>query len=136
MEENRNEENLNEEELKEFDFDEFEEELEMKEKSKNILDTIKSGLGTVASKVKDAGTWVVNHPEEAGAAAAAVFGVGLLAKTASDIGKLNRTVYDEHTGESVELKKKLSNKDKIELDERMSEGESKIKALNRMNKIK
>ena len=51
--------------------------------------------------------------------------------------KLDRTVYDDETGECVELRRKLKNKDKIELAERMeTEDVCKTTALHEMNLIK
>lgn len=130
MEENRNE------EIKEFDFDEFEEELENEEPKQTWIDKIKSAGGKAVSKVKSTGKWVIDHPDEAVAIGSAVLGAVLVGKTVSNINRVERTVYDKTTGESVELKKKLTNADVVELDQRMSDGETKIEALDRMHKIK
>lgn len=130
------EENRTNEENKEFDFDEFEEELENEEPKQTWIDKIKAAGGKAVSKVKDTGKWVINHPDEAVAIGGAVLGAVLVGKTVSSINKVERTVYDDHTGECVELKKKLTNADKVELDQRMSDGETKIEALDRMHKIK
>ena len=50
--------------------------------------------------------------------------------------KEGKTVFSEDINESVLLKKKLNNSDKIELDYRVKTGQTKIEALNEMGFIK
>lgn len=133
MEELRNEEI----EAKGFEIDEQEEVVETK---KTVLDKIK-GLGSAATeKFKDVANYVKEHPDEAAEKAAkglAAGAVGLLTLvTISSVKEAERTTYSEDIGETVRLKKKLTNKDKVELDYRMKTGQTKIEALDDMSLIK
>ena len=50
--------------------------------------------------------------------------------------KEKKTIFSDDIGESLLLKKKLSNSDKVELDYRVKTGQTKVEALNEMGFIK
>lgn len=116
------------------DFEDFE------EPKKSIIDKAKDFGSGAINKVKETGEWIKEHPSEAVDAAAGiatVAGVGLLAILGiQGTKKAERMDYSDEIGESVELKRKLKNKDKVELDYRVKTGQTKIEALNDMNLIK
>lgn len=119
--------------FEDFDFEEENEKKSVFEKGKDLG---KSLFG----KVKDGIEYVKENPEEAAEKAFGVAAIGgtvvLVLLGLSSARKLDRTVYSEDIGECVELKKKLTNKDKTELDYRMKTGQTKIEALNDMNLVK
>lgn len=106
----------------------------------SVIDKVK-GFGKKAiDKAKDGIEYAKKNPDivaEKALAGATVLGTGLLivAGVKAD-KKLQRTVYSEDIGECVELKRKLNNKDKIEVDYRTKTGQTKIEALNDMGLIK
>lgn len=132
MEEMRNE---NIEEVEEFDFEE-----EQVETKKTAIDKIKD-FGTGAfDKLKKTGEWIKENPEEAaekavGIATAAGIGILTIAGIKS-AKKLDRMDYSSDIDETIELKRKLKNKDLVELDYRVKTGQTKIEALNDMDLIK
>lgn len=71
-----------------------------------------------------------------GAVLTAVVSIITAVKAINKTGTEGKTVYSEATGESVVLKKKLNNDNKVELDYRMKTGQTKIEALNEMGLIK
>lgn len=132
MEEIRNE---NIEEVEGFDFEE-----EQVETKKSAIDKIKD-FGTGAfDKLKKTGEWIKENPEEAaekaiGIATAAGIGILTIAGIKS-AKKLDRMDYSSDIDEAIELKRKLKNKDLVELDYRVKTGQTKIEALNDMDLIK
>ena len=110
------------------------------EKKETVIDKAKNLGKQAIDKVKDGVEYVKNNPykvAENGAKIATGLGAfALIALGISTDKKLSRTVYSEEIGECVELKKKLTNKDKEELDYRMKTGQTKIQALQDMNMIK
>ena len=116
------------------DFEDFE------EPKKSIIDKAKDFGSSAINKVKETGEWIKEHPSEAAEAAggiATVAGVGLLAILGiQGAKKAERMDFSDEIGESIELKRKLKNKDKVELDYRVKTGQTKIEALNDMNLIK
>lgn len=110
------------------------------EKKETVIDKAKNLGKQAIDKVKDGVEYVKNNPDkvaENGAKIATGLGAfALIALGISTDKKLSRTVYSEEIGECVELKKKLTNKDKEELDYRMKTGQTKIQALQDMNMIK
>ena len=117
------------------DFEDFEE-----PEKKSIIDKAKDFGSAAINKVKETGEWIKEHPSEAAdtaAGIATVAGVGLLAILGiQGTKKAERMDYSDEIGESVELKRKLKNKDKVELDYRVKTGQTKIEALNDMDLIK
>lgn len=117
------------------DFEEFEE-----PKKKSIIDKAKDFGSGAINKVKETGKWIKENPSEAAETAAGiatVAGFGLLTILGiQGAKKAERTDYSDEIGESFELKRKLKNKDKVELDYRVKTGQTKIEALNDMNLIK
>lgn len=114
---------------------------EMEEpKKKSVIGTIKGIGGKVVSKVKDVAQDIKDDPQAALEKAGPVLGVGVVAalalKTVHDINKIERTVYSEEIGETVELKRKLTNEDKVDIDYRMSNGQTKIQAMRDKDLIK
>lgn len=113
------------------------EELEVK---KSVFQKGKDFGAKLVEKAKDGIEYVKEHPgetlEKASGVAMAAGTVALVALGISKANKIDRTVYSEDIQECVELKKKLNNKDKTELDYRMKTGQTKIEALNDMNLIK
>lgn len=106
----------------------------------SVIDKVK-GFGKKAiDKAKDGIEYAKKNPDivaEKALAGATVLGTGLLiAAGVKADKKLQRTVYSEDIGECVELKRKLNNKDKIEVDYRTKTGQTKIEALNDMGLIK
>lgn len=110
------------------------------EKKETVIDKAKNLGKQAIDKVKDGVEYVKNNPDkvaENGVKIATGLGAfALIALGISTDKKLSRTVYSEEIGECVELKKKLTNKDKEELDYRMKTGQTKIQALQDMNMIK
>ena len=132
MEEMRNE---NIEEVEGFDFEE-----EQVETKKSAIDKIKD-FGTGAfDKLKKTGEWIKENPEEAAEKAvsiAAAAGIGILTIAGiKSAKKLDRMDYSSDIDEAIELKRKLKNKDLVELDYRVKTGQTKIEALNDMDLIK
>lgn len=110
------------------------------EKKETLVEKAK-GIGKkVSDKAKQTGKWIKENPSEAlQAGYYAVGGLFIATITALAVGSANeqaKTVYSKDIGESVKLKKKLNNQDKVELDYRMKNGETKIEALRNMNKVK
>lgn len=110
------------------------------EKKPTVLDKAKGLVKQGLDKAKDGVEYAKNNPDkvvEKGLGAAAVIGTGLLviAGIKAD-NKLQRTVYSDDIDECVELKKKLTNKDKTELDYRVKNGQTKIEALQSMGLVK
>lgn len=116
------------------DFEEFE------EPKKSIIDKAKDFGSGAINKLKETGKWIKENPSEAAETAAGiatVAGFGLLTILGiQGAKKAERTDYSDEIGESFELKRKLKNKDKVELDYRVKTGQTKIEALNDMNLIK
>lgn len=96
----------------------------------------KAGL----EKAKQTGEWIKENPAEAAEAGMyAAIGTAMAVLTGASLiaaDKAKKSVYSEDINMNVELKKKLNNHDKVELDYRMKNGETKIEALRNMNKIK
>lgn len=113
-------------------FDDFEEE-EMKEK-KTWFDHLK-GIGSgVVGGAKRLGKAIVDNPEGALAAAGTAALVLLTVSTGSKASKL---AYCDEIGESVELKKKLTNDNKAAIDHLMkSEGMTKLQAMETLGLTK
>ena len=121
---------------------EVEETVEVKvEDKKSLIEGIK-GIGKKGLDfVKDKAAYCKEHPDEAFNAAVTTAGVvGAVLLTAAGVKekhKIERSVYSEEIGESVELKKKLNNNDLVELDHRMKyDNQTKIEALRSMGKVK
>lgn len=117
------------------DFDDFED-----DKKKSVIDKIKDFGSGAVNKAKETGRWMKDHPDEAiervtGIATVAGLGILTIAGIKS-AKKLDRMDYSDEIGESVELKRKLKNKDKVELDYRVKTGQTKIEALSDMDLIK
>lgn len=117
------------------DFDDFED-----DKKKSVIDKIKDFGSGAVNKVKETGRWMKDHPDEAierVTGVATVAGLGILTIAGiKGAKKLDRMDYSDEIGESVELKRKLKNKDKVELDYRVKTGQTKIEALSDMDLIK
>lgn len=132
MEEMRNE---NIEEVEEFDFEE-----EQVETKKSAIDKIKNFATGAFDKLKKTDEWIKENPEEAAEKAvsiAAAAGIGILAIAGiKSAKKLDRMDYSSDIDEAIELKRKLKNKDLVELDYRVKTGQTKIEALNDMDLIK
>lgn len=116
---------------------------EIKEDEKKMNPVIEKGKkfgSKVFNKCKDIVNYCKENPGEAAEKAATAVGVALTGAMVIAAGvkanNASKTVYSKEIGEDVLLKKKLSNADKVELDYRMSNGQTKIEALNAMNKIK
>lgn len=136
MEEIKNEVTMEDlDEIEEFDFEE-----EKETKKKGVKDVVSDLWRKGKSKVEDTIDYIKENPEEAASKAVgglAVAGAGLLVLLGvHESNKLDRTVYSDEIGECVELKKKLKNQDKKELDYRMKTGQTKIEALDDMGMIK
>lgn len=147
MEEIRNDDFLEKEEddfiddeiIEEFDFDE-DEEPETEETKTSVFGKIKNFVGSIPEKASKVSRWIGNNPDEAAAIGTGVLsaiGLGALGIAAhSGKKKQERTVYSDEIKDTIELKKKLKNKDKVELDYRVKTGQSKIEALDDMGFIK
>lgn len=114
---------------------------EMEEpKKKSVIGVIKDIGGKAVSKVKNVAQDIKDDPQAALEKAGPVLGIGVVAalalKTVHDINKIERTVYSEEIGETVELKRKLTNEDKVDIDYRMSNGQTKIQAMRDKDLIK
>ena len=119
-------------------FDDMED-FEMEEK-KSVMDKVKGFGRKVSDKAKSVIDDVKENPgqaaEKAFEVATTAVTVGLIVAGISDAKKRSRTVYSGDIGETVLLKKKLTNKDKIEIDYRMKNGETKIEAMDNLDLIK
>lgn len=118
----------------------FEEVKDTECKKESVMDKIKSFGSKGLDKVKKGIEYAKNNPDElvektVGVVSTAVI-IGCTVAGINDCKKIGRTVYSEDIGETVELKKKLTNDEKIELDYRMKTGQTKIEALRSMDKIK
>jgi hypothetical protein len=109
---------------------------EAKEEKRSIADKAKGFFGKLGDKAKAGVQKVKDNPEGLLSVFAVAGTAVLIAAGVKADKKIERTVYDDETGECVELRRKLKNTDKIELDRKMREGETKIEALNEMNLIK
>jgi len=124
---------MNENEREEYfdDFDDFDEELEEHKTWKDRLKGIGSGF---VGGVKKIGKSIGENPEGALAAG------GMIALTVLSVvsgSKASKQMYSDEIGETVTLKKKLTNDDKIAIDHLMSaEGMSKIEAAKTLGLTK
>lgn len=91
-------------------------------------------------KVKDGFNYVMENPEECADKAIAgittAFVLGCAVVGIADAKKARRSVYSRNIGESIELKHKLTNQEKVEIDQRMKNGQTKIEAVREMGLIK
>ena len=133
------------EEIKGFENEEtievLDDEIEEVEKKMNpVIEKGKKFGSKVFNKGKDIFNYCKENPGEAAEKAVTAIGVAFTGAMVIAAGvkasNASKTVYSKEIGEDVLLKKKLSNADKVELDYRMSNGQTKIEALNAMNKIK
>lgn len=84
------------------------------------------------------------HPEvsiPAATAAVAAIGKGVHSisrhiKKQKEEHKRNKTTYDHSTNQRIELKRKLTQKEKLELADRMKKGEKRTEALRNMNLVR
>lgn len=100
--------------------------------------TVKEWFKDKFEKGKELGGKLVDRAKEHKDAVVLVAEVaavlGLAAATSS---KANKTMYSEELGESVQLKKKLTNQDKVLMDHLMAEeGLTKIQAAEKIGKLK
>lgn len=120
-------------------FDDFDEAFE-EPKKKSFLDGVKEFSKKGLNKAKDGFTWCKEHPSEALEGVATIGGIAVAAligvDTAKSINKAKRTVYSDDIKECVLLNKPLTNEEKVEVDFRVKNGQTKIEALNDMGKIK
>lgn len=113
------------------DFDDFDEELEEHKTWKDRFKGIGSGF---VGGVKRIGKSIGENPEGALAAGGMIALMVLSAVTGS---KASKQMYSDEIGETVTLKKKLTNDDKIAIDHLMSaEGMSKIEAAKTLGLTK
>lgn len=99
----------------------------VKEWFKDKFEKGKEFGGKLIDKVKE-------HEEVAVVAAEVVAILGLTAIASNNASK---TMYSEELGETVQLKKKLSNEDKVLMDHLMAEeGLTKIQAADKIGRIK
>lgn len=103
------------------------------EKTKNFSKSLIGRAGNVVKQIRE-------NPEEAIENAGKIGTVlaigGSIVYSLKKADKINRTVYSDEIGECVELNRKLNNEDMVEIDYRMSTGQTKIKALDDMNLVK
>ena len=119
-----------------------------------IKDTLKDKMDRLAWKasvkadkakqaVKEAGKWAMNHPGESIAIAsgcgAALTGVNRLAskvRRTIEENRRDKAWYDPRLGGYVYTRRKLTNKEKIELSMRNTNGESVTQILDSMRLLK
>lgn len=124
------------------DFREFDEELkevteDVQPEKVSFVTKVKAFGGKCWNKTKSVAKDIKDDPEKL-LTAVCVAGTGLLVAAGIKAQKdMDKMTYDDEIGEVVTLRKKLSNKDKIELARRMDEEDvSKTTALHEMNLIK
>lgn len=111
------------------------------ETKKGIVERVKSFGKKAVDSCKDKIEYAKENPVEAAEICMyTIGGLGMAALTIAGLqadSKSKRSVYSKDIGENVELKKKLSNDDKVALDHIMAEeGLTKIQALQKLGKIK
>ena len=113
---------------------------EQTEVKKSVLDNLKGFGKKAVDTVKDGIKYAKENPDvvadkafKIGAGGVAILTIAAGIKADK---KLQRTVYSEDIGECVELKRKLNNDDKKEVDYRVKTGQTKIEALGEMGLIK
>ena len=118
-----------EENIDYFDDDDFE-----VEDKKTFMDGVKSFGKKTLGGLKQFGKTIVEHPDEA------LAGAGVVALTVLTIAsgkKAEKTVYSADIGETVQLKKKLTNDNKVAIDHLMKEEDlTKIQAMEKLGLIK
>lgn len=109
-------------------------------KKVTVVDKVKGLVGQAKAKICEGVDYIKENPEEFADKAMGVvaiggtIGLGLLGISATK--KAERLSYSDEIGECVELKHKLTNRDKVEIDYRMQNGESKIQAMSNLGLIK
>lgn len=111
----------------------FDDDFEVEDK-KTFMDGVRS-LGKKAfNGLKKVGEDIVEHPNEA------LAGAGLAVLTVLTIAsgkKVDKTVYSEDIGETVQVKRKMTNDDKIAIDHLMKEEDlTKIQAMVKLGLVK
>lgn len=111
----------------------FDDDFEVEDK-KTFMDGVRS-LGKKAfNGLKKVGKDITEHPNEA------LAGAGLAVLTVLTIAsgkKVDKTVYSEDIGETVQVKKKLTNDNKIAIDHLMKEEDlTKIQAMEKLGLLK
>lgn len=116
------------------------EDFEKVEEKKSVIENLKDFGKKGFDKAKQVGERIKNNPGEAmqdlALVAGTVIGIGMTVAGLENAKRASRSVYSDETGEFVELKHKLSNKEKVELDYRMKTDQTKIEALNDMGLVK
>lgn len=111
----------------------FDDDFEVEDK-KTFMDGVKSFGKKAFDGLKKFGKACVEHPDET------LTGAGILALTVLAVAsgkKVDKTVYSADIGETVQVKKKLSNDDKVAIDHLMKEeGLTKIQAMDTLGLIK
>ena len=111
----------------------FDDDFEVEEK-KTFMDGVKSFGKKALGGLKQFGKTVAEHPDEA------LAGAGVIALTVLTIAsgkKAEKTAYSEDIGETVQLKKKLTNDNKVAIDHLMKEeGLTKIQAMDKLGLVK
>lgn len=110
---------------------------EKKSVKEMATDLFEKGKNWTVDRVHD----IKEHKDEiVPVAITAIEGLAVLAGIGYSVHKANeasRTVYSEEIGETVVLNKKLSNRDKLEIDHLMAhDGMTKIEACDKIGRIK
>ena len=115
------------------DIEYFDDDFEVEDK-KTFMDGVRSFGKSAWNELKKVGKGIVEHPEEALAGA----GVAVLTVlTIASGNKASKTVYSDDIGETVQLKKKLTNDNKVAIDHLMKEeGLTKIQAMEKLGLLK
>lgn len=111
----------------------FDDEFEVEDK-KTFMDGVRSFGKKAFNGLKKVGKGIAEHPDEA------LAGAGVVALTVLTIAsgkKVDKTVYSEDIGETVQVKKKLTNDNKIAIDHLMKEEDlTKIQAMEKLGLLK
>lgn len=107
-------------------------------------DTIFEKGKNAASKVGSVGKRIIDYAKEnpvdtlvkVGTVLTAAVTIMTAVSNIDKKSKEKKTIFSDDIGESLLLKKKLSNSDKVELDYRVKTGQTKVEALNEMGFIK
>ena len=107
-------------------------------------DTIFEKANDAANKVGSVGKRIIDYAKEnpvdtlvkVGTVLTAAVTIMTAVSNIDKKSKEKKTIFSDDIGESLLLKKKLSNSDKVELDYRVKTGQTKVEALNEMGFIK
>jgi len=111
--------------------------------TENSKDALIDVAGDISAKVIKAANWILNNPE---LVIGGLTSLTMLLRASrslvvsqrvySERNRINHTYYDPHTGHHWDLRRKLSNNDRIEISKRSKDGEDMYDILRSMGVLR